>query len=77
VERPSAGDLGVTLYEEGFSQWQSLMKETVLFVQTALFMADEDAHHLLRVIQRLNTFCRKGCLGMYASWLHTRTEKPH
>jgi hypothetical protein len=34
-------------------------------------MVDEDVYVLLRVNQRLNTFCRKGCPGREAHWLNT------
>jgi hypothetical protein len=43
-----------------------------LLVQTALFMAGEDASNLLRVNKKLNSFCRKGCLGREAHWLNTQ-----
>jgi hypothetical protein len=36
-------------------------------------MADEDAHVLLWVNQRLNIFHIKGCLGREAHWLNTRS----
>jgi hypothetical protein len=35
-------------------------------------MVDEEAYILLRVSQRLNSFCRKGCPGREAHWLNTR-----
>lgn len=60
------GNLGMVIYVEGLPLRQSLMKETVLTVQTALFMVDEDKYILLGVKQSLNTFCRKGCPGREA-----------
>lgn len=67
---PFTGDLGVALYDEGLPRQQSLMKETSLLVQTALFVTEEDPYTLLRVNQRLNNFCRKGCPGREAQ--HSR-----
>ena len=46
-------------------------------VQTALFMAGEDASNLLRVNKKLNSFCRKGCLGREARWLNTWSLSRH
>lgn len=63
VQGPSTRDLGAALYDEGFPPWWSLMKETALACPNCLFMAHEDSCDLLRVNQRLNTFCRKGRLG--------------
>jgi hypothetical protein len=42
-----------------------------LLIQTLLLMADEDAYTLLRVNQRLNTFCSKGCPGRETHWINT------
>jgi hypothetical protein len=77
-ERPT-GDLGEALYDKGLCpsllplpRRPSLVKKTVLVVQTILFMLDEDAYILLRVDQTLNTFCKKGCPGRGAHWLNTQ-----
>jgi hypothetical protein len=37
-----------------------------------LFMSEIDAYHLVRVDQRLNTFCRKGCPAREVHWLDAR-----
>ena len=64
LEGPSAGDLGreqAQLSKEGFPPWW-------LLVQTIYSSFKMDAYNLLRVGQRLNTFCRKDCLGREADW---------
>ena len=71
-EGPSVGDLGsMALYDEDFASRLFLMRETVLgsklFIDCSSWKMG--AYHLLRVDQRLNTFCRKECLGREAYWL--------
>lgn len=39
----SSGDLGLALYEEGFPQWQSLVRETALACPNCLFVEEKDA----------------------------------
>jgi hypothetical protein len=40
VEKPSAGDLGTALYDEGLPPQKSLMRETVLACPNCLYKAE-------------------------------------
>ena len=46
------------------------MRETVPACPNCLFTEEKDIYDLLRVDQRVNTFCKKGCLGREAYWLN-------
>lgn len=71
-ERPSPGDLGTALYNEGLplsTPHRSLMKEILLACPNCfIVMVSMNAYILLRVNQGL-TFCRKGCPGWKESSL--------
>ena len=75
AERPFCRRLRLGLYTRkpppSPPRW-FLMRETVLgsklFIDCSLWKMD--AYQLLRVDQRLNTFCRKECLGREAYWLN-------
>lgn len=70
-EKIFPGDIGSAFFLWGLPPRTILGEGASPCLPRLFFMADKDSCILLRVNQRFNTFCRKGCPGRKARWLNT------